>query len=39
MFMKIMEFIEIMSKENSAKRIGAILETKKYRPDLLKNKD
>lgn len=30
--MKIMEFIEIMSKENSAKRIGAILETKKYLP-------
>lgn len=30
--MKVMEFIEIMSKENSAKRIGAILETKKYLP-------
>lgn len=30
--MKIVEFIEIMSKENSAKRIGAILETKKYLP-------
>lgn len=30
--MKIMEFIETMSKENSTKRIGAILETKKYLP-------
>lgn len=30
--MKIMEFIDIMSKENSAKRISAILETKKYLP-------
>jgi hypothetical protein len=30
--MKINEFIEIMSKENSTKRIGAILETKKYLP-------
>lgn len=30
--MKIMEFIEVMSKENSVKRIGAILETKKYLP-------
>lgn len=30
--MKIMEFIEIMSKENSSKRISAILETKKYLP-------
>ena len=30
--MKINEFIETMSKENSAKRIGAILETKKYLP-------
>lgn len=30
--MKIMEFIETMSKENSAKRIGAIIETKKYLP-------
>ena len=30
--MKIMEFIETMSKENSIKRISAILETKKYLP-------
>lgn len=30
--MKIMEFIEAMSKENSTKRIGVILETKKYLP-------
>lgn len=30
--MKIVEFIDVMSKENSAKRIGAILETKKYLP-------
>lgn len=30
--MKIMEFIETMSKENSTKRIGTILETKKYLP-------
>ena len=30
--MKIMEFIDVMSKENSVKRIGAILETKKYLP-------
>lgn len=30
--MKVMEFIEVMFKENSAKRIGAILETKKYLP-------
>lgn len=30
--MKINEFIEAMSKENSAKRIGAIIETKKYLP-------
>jgi hypothetical protein len=30
--MKVMEFIEIMSKENSTKRISAILETKKYLP-------
>lgn len=30
--MKVMEFIDIMSKENSAKRISAILETKKYLP-------
>lgn len=30
--MKIMEFIDIMSKENSTKRISAILETKKYLP-------
>ena len=30
--MKVMEFIDIMSKENSAKRISAIIETKKYLP-------
>ena len=30
--MKIMEFIDVMSKENSTKRISAILETKKYLP-------
>lgn len=30
--MKIVDFIETMSKENSVKRIGAILETKKYLP-------
>lgn len=30
--MKINEFIDVMSKENSTKRISAILETKKYLP-------
>lgn len=30
--MKVMEFIDTMSKENSTKRISAILETKKYLP-------